>query len=143
MANINDVYAGGGRYLKVADLQGREPIVRIDHVGVELVGRAREEKLVVYFVGKEKGLKLNVTLARQIATIANSPETEDWPGVVLQLYPATAEYGGARYDVVRVRAPQRSAPRAAPPPAVIAPPTPRPNGSARASAPITEEDIPF
>ena len=62
-------YQGSQKYLKAGDLQGRPVIVTIRDVVVETVGQGRdsEEKPVVCFVGKEKGLVLNTTNGNSIA----------------------------------------------------------------------------
>lgn len=100
---INDIFPG--RYLKVPDLQGREWTLTIDKVEREPMGRTREVKPVVYFVGAAKALKLNVTMARAIAEIAHSDETDDWRGVVVCLFAAFADFGKQTYPVVRLKAP--------------------------------------
>jgi hypothetical protein len=102
MANINDIYPS--RYLKAADLGGATPTVSIARVVQELAGRARESKLVVYFVNKTKGLLLNKTNALALAAIAGSPETDHWVGLKVQLFATTATFGGQSYPVVRVQA---------------------------------------
>ena len=101
--NINDAFPS--RFLKADDLQGREPVVTIARVTFEPMGRARDVKAVVYFVGKTKGMKLNKTMAAAIERIAGSPLTEDWIGVAVCLYATSADFGTETYPVVRVKAP--------------------------------------
>ena len=47
MPNINDVFPS--TYLKASDIRGKEPVVTIDRVEFEPVGRKREMKAVIYF----------------------------------------------------------------------------------------------
>lgn len=103
MANLNDIFPS--RYLKAQDLQAREWVLTIERVEFEPMGRAREVKPVVYFVGRAKGLKLNKTMATAIAAIADSPETETWRGVVVALFPTFADFGKQTFPVVRIKAP--------------------------------------
>src|SRR5258708_1869484 len=105
--NLNDLFPS--KWLKSYDLQGHEPVVTIDRIELEAMGRTREALPVVYFRGKAKGLKLNKTIATAIAAIAGSPDIARWPGTPLQLYATTATFGGQAFQVVRVRAPIRSA----------------------------------
>jgi hypothetical protein len=101
--NILDAFPS--RYLKAADLQGRDANVTIERVDFEPMGRTREIKAVIYFVGKAKGLKLNKTMATAIAQIAGSPLTERWTGVRVNLFVTSATFGAESYTVVRVQAP--------------------------------------
>ena len=50
-----------GKYLKGADLQGREVDVVIESIQIANVGDDEERKFVAYFLGKTKGMVLNVT----------------------------------------------------------------------------------
>jgi hypothetical protein len=54
--------------------------LKIKTVVMETLGEDREEKMVVYFVGKQKGLVLNLTNFNTIARICGSDETDDWDG---------------------------------------------------------------
>jgi hypothetical protein len=107
--NILDAFPS--KYLKLHELQGKEPIVTIARVALEAMGRTREVCPVVYFVGKSKGLKLNKTMATAIAAIAGSPLTEAWVGAKLQLFGASATFGDQAFPVIRIKA--ATAPRLA------------------------------
>jgi len=106
--NINDALPS--KYLKAHDLRGVEPVVTIERVEMETVGRTREKAPILYFRGKAKGLKLNRTMAAAITTIAGSPMTEAWAGVQVRLYATTADFGPQTYPVVRVKAATAAAP---------------------------------
>lgn len=162
MPNMSDLFPS--RYLKSADLQGREPVVTIARVEVETFrGRTQELKAVLYFEGKQKGLKLNKTLATMVARIACSTQTEAWIGVQVQLYAATADFGSETFDVVRIKAPVGRVapkPRPVPTPAPVLAATgtdgfldnelpavgsvrPAPRVAPRVTSELTDSDIPF
>lgn len=87
-------------YLKAADLHGGRVTVVIDNVVIENIGD--EDKPVVYFQGKEKGLVLNKTNANMIEEIAKTDETEDWHDVRVVLYSTRVDFQGRRVDAIRV-----------------------------------------
>jgi hypothetical protein len=103
MGNINDSFPSV--YLKANDLKGADVVVIIDHVTTEAVGRAKDVKPIVYFKNRQKGLVLNKTNAAKITTIAGTPETDEWNGVRVVLYPSETEFGGEMVDCIRVKAP--------------------------------------
>lgn len=109
MPSINNIFPS--RYLKAHELQGKEPVVTIAKVALEAMGRSRDVCPVVYFRDKAKGLKLNITMARAIAAIAGSDDTDHWTGTVVQLFATTDEFATKTFPVVRIKAPLRSAPR--------------------------------
>lgn len=95
------------KYLKAADLQGRRITATIDQVEMANIGDDTD-KMVVYFVGKEKGFVLNRTNANMIAEIAKSEETEDWHGVKIVIFPTRVDFQGRRVDAIRVDYPAQS-----------------------------------
>jgi len=121
------------KYLKASDIAAAQPVVQIDRVVVEQVGREQEHKPVVYFVGKSKGVVLNKTNARAIAQIAGSSETDDWAGTSVQLYVAQVEFSGESMEAIRIRAPRAAQPKRQP-----TPPTPPPPPAAEDA-----DDCPF
>lgn len=100
--NINDAFPSN--YLKAADLQGREPTVTIDMVKMEKMGD--DDKMVVYFSGKEKGMVQNKTNATTIAD-AYGPETEGWDGRQIKLVTAWVDFQGRSVQALRVRPPDQ------------------------------------
>jgi len=115
MGNINDAFPSN--YLKASDLHGAEPVVTIDRVTFEPVGRQREMKAVLYFAGKDKGLVLNKTNATKISQLTGSPETDDWAGMRIKLFPTETEFGGESVECIRIKAaPANGRPAALPPP---------------------------
>ncbi len=104
---LNDLFPS--RYLKAADLHGREVACVISHVATELMEgqHGREQKAVVNFRGKEKGLVLNQVNANTIAD-AYGDETDDWSGCTIILYPTRTQFGSKMVDCVRIRVPVRT-----------------------------------
>jgi hypothetical protein len=100
LPNINDAFPSN--YLKASDLQGRQPVVTIDRVEFEPVGRAREMKPILYFAGKDKGVVLNKTNANKIASISGSTMTEDWTGIRVTLFATHVEFQGETVEAIRI-----------------------------------------
>ena len=99
------------RYLKAADLQGRAARVTIDSCAYEQMGDG-QNKPVLSFVGKQKGLVLNKTNA-QLLVAAYGDDADAWRGKSLEIYPDRTPMQGKIVDCIRVRVPV--------PPAVQAP----------------------
>lgn len=139
MPNINDAFPSN--YLKASDLQGHQAVVTIDRVEFEPVGRDREMKAVVYFIGKQKGLVLNKTNARKITEVTGSALTEEWHGLAIVLYQTEAEFGGETVECIRVKPVQKAKMQRmtpAPPP-----PKPEPEPERELVGALTDDDIPF
>ena len=133
MANIHDAFPS--KYLRASDLGGESPVVTIDRVDFEPVGRAREMKGVVYFTGKTKGLVLNKTNATKIAEVVGSLETDDWPASRVQLYATEVEFQGDMVETIRCKAPVNARKPAQKPTPVQPPPVEEP--------PMDADEIPF
>ena len=104
--NINSAFPSN--YLKASDLGEAQPVVTIDRVTVEPVGRDKEMKPVVYFQGKTNGIVLNKTNSKKIAEIAGSHETEDWTGVQIKLYATEVEFSGEQVEAIRIKSPKQA-----------------------------------
>lgn len=96
--NINTAFPS--KYLKSTDLQGRRATVEINSVEMQTIGK--DEKLVLYFKDKSKGLVLNKTNAITISEIVGSEDTDNWPGVMVVIYPTKTDFQGKRVDTIRV-----------------------------------------
>ena len=107
--NINKAFPS--KYLKASDLNDQTHVLKIADVKVEEVGQNKDTKPVAYFEGKKKGLVLNKTNSRKIANIAGSPETEDWVGVEIAIFPTETEFGGESVECIRVKPPKGSSRR--------------------------------
>lgn len=131
--NVNQAFPS--KYLRPADVGDGEPVVTIERVELEEVGRTKEVKPVVYFVGKTKGLILNRTNARKIEELVGSAETDDWPGHRIRLCVSAVEFGGETVDALRIKP---AGPSAATAPAAKPPARPMP-----APEDMIADDIPF
>ena len=88
------------KYLRAADLDGREPIVTINRVVLETLGDDR--KPVAYFDGKDKGLVLNKTNWNAIEDISGEDDCDNWKGVKVKLITAKVEFQGKRVAAIRI-----------------------------------------
>lgn len=100
------------KYLKAADLQGRE--VRLTMANVEREKIGDDFKPVLYFKGKERGLALNKTNAGTIAD-AYGDDSEDWFDQPIILFSVMVDFQGKVGPAIRCRVPtakdNKSAPR--------------------------------
>ena len=74
----------------------------IDTVTLEEVGQDREQKMVAYFRGKQKGLVLNKTNSHALASKFGD-DTDDWSGKSVQLYSEPVFFQGRKTDGLRLR----------------------------------------
>lgn len=107
--NINEAFPSN--YLKAADLQSRQVLVKMDRAEYEMIGD--DKKLILFFEGKEKGMVLNKTNANNIASLYG-PDTDDWRGQEIVLFEAMVDFQGKTVPAIRVRAPQKRPPQRAP-----------------------------
>lgn len=117
-------------YLKASDLGDKSPVVTIDRIEVEPIGRDKEMKPILYFQGKDKGLVLNKTNAKKIAELTGSKDTDDWAGCQIRIYATETEFGGETVECIRVKAVGTTK---------AAPPKPKPEPVAV----LEEDEIPF
>jgi hypothetical protein len=107
--------------LKAADLKGKSRIVTIERTPLEtLKGLDGKEtqKIVLCFENVAKSLPLNATNFDAVCDATGCPDTEDWPGQQIELYPTKTHMGGQLVDCIRIRRPSasRRVPAAPPPP---------------------------
>jgi hypothetical protein len=88
------------QYLAASDLQGRSVVVTMAHVSMEKVGN--DQKPILYFQGKEKGMVLNKTNATKISEMFGD-DTENWTGCKIVLYEAMVDFKGDTVAAIRVR----------------------------------------
>jgi hypothetical protein len=131
--NIDQAFPS--QYLKASDLAGAQPIVTIERLEFEPVGQKKEMKPILYFTGKDKGMVLNKTNARNIAHLVGTGETDEWVGARIRLYSANVEFQGEMVDSIRVKAAPPANWTGEAKQAPVAPPP--------VKAPISDEDIPF
>jgi hypothetical protein len=97
------------KYLKASDLQDRNVEVIMSRVEIEAIGDD-ERKPVLYFQGKTKGLVLNKTNARAIAT-GYGDDTAGWQGRSLTLFSAMVDFRGESVEAIRCRVPKKDTPK--------------------------------
>jgi hypothetical protein len=124
------------KYLKASDIpDGREVPVQIDAIQVEPMEQSGDDKPVLYFIGKKKGLVLNKTNAA-VLSAAFGDESDQWHGKSVLLFSAMTQYGGRMVPCLRIKL--------ARPPAIAAPPVEAANAELQqAAAAMDPADIPF
>ena len=90
-----------GTYLKASDLQDRETTAKMDDVRNEIIG-GDEEKPVLYFIGKTKGLVLNKTNANAIADV-HGFDTDNWHNKLITIFPTQTDFQGKIVPCIRVK----------------------------------------
>lgn len=124
------------KFLKAADLKGKEPKVVISHVEREKIGD--DMKLVVHFQGKDKGVVLNKGNSNTIAD-AYGDDTDDWAGREVVMLSVWTDYQGKPVQGLRFRIPtaRDNAPARREDPISSGP------APSRASVTVLDDDIPF
>lgn len=94
------------KYVKAADLGGKEIKLTIARVAMEEVGQGQnvETKPVVYFNGTDKGLVLNVTNGNNISHMYGD-DSDGWIGKQVTLFPAWVDFAGKTVEAIRVKPP--------------------------------------
>ena len=105
--NVNELYSSESSWLKAEHLPaGKEIPVTISET--EVTELDNKKKLVLKFVGKEKGLVLNKTNAMTIEHVYG-PESMSWIGKNILLFTTKVDYAGQMVDAIRVRVQLQSA----------------------------------
>ena len=112
MVNVNNMFPS--KWVKAADLQGKEIVVTIDRLGKEEVEQGAPPKYILYFEGKNKGMVLNKTNTGNLATI-HGPESDGWIGKQIQLFSTFVDFKGESVEAISIKAVA---------PASVAPPVP-------------------
>lgn len=119
-------------YVKADDLRGRDVPVVISDAKMEKLGN--DQKLVLYFQGKDKGMVCNKTNFGRIAFLYGD-ETDGWMGKEIILTSEFVEFQGRTVKGLRVKPPANGKP---------APQQPAPRVPGSAATPIDMNDeIPF
>jgi len=90
------------RYLAGDDLGGRRIEVIIREVILEEVGDEKENKPILYFEGKRKGMVLNKTNATVLAETFGD-DMEDWTGRKIELRTEKVSFQGKIHNALRVQ----------------------------------------
>ena len=114
MPNINDMFPS--KYLKASDVGDTDLALTIVAVDEETIGQGSDAdiKSVVYFSETPKGMVLNKTNAKAIASLYGD-ESDDWAGTQIRLYATEVDFKGEQMLALRVRlrAPQPARQRTA------------------------------
>lgn len=89
-----------GKYLRHEDLGTSRPVVTIKKVTVETVGD--DQKPVLYFAGKEKGLVCNKTNWNMVVELTGEDDSDNWVGKKIRLYVAKVDFQGKRVPAIRI-----------------------------------------
>lgn len=101
--NLNEAFPS--KYLKAADLGGRDVRLDMDYVEMCEMHGQEDEKPVLCFTNCTRGLVLNKTNATTIGDTYGS-ETDTWSGRPIVLFAAKTQFGSKQVDCIRVRAPE-------------------------------------
>jgi len=99
------------KWLKAGDLKGKAAVVTIDRAEMEVFKNDKgyeEDKLVVYFKNKKKGLICNQTNWDLISEVTGTDDDSAWPEHKIELYSRKVEMRGKQVDAIRVRAPTQA-----------------------------------
>lgn len=99
------------KYLKAADLQGREIRVAMEHVMMEEIKDPKDPEdakvvPVLYFRGVPKGLVVNKTIAKVIS-LGYGQETEAWRDQPIILFTAMVDAFGDTMEAIRAKLPRK------------------------------------
>lgn len=91
-------------YIGAWDLLGKDRTVEIESVSCKSLTsqRGTNKKPVIRFKGAEKALVCNKTNGKTIANMYG-PNTDDWVGKKITIYPGTTSAGGETVECIRVR----------------------------------------
>ena len=93
------------KYLKAILLPEDTPVVlTMSGVKTELVGQGNdaENKAVLYFQGKDKGLILNKTNGNTIMDLYGE-DSDEWIGQKIAIFRTTTDYAGKTVECIRVK----------------------------------------
>lgn len=99
------------KYLKASDLGTKRHKVKISKVELADVSgdvEVPEEKPILFFEGKGKGLVLNRTNAGTIEE-AYGDETDAWAGKEIEIFATTTDFKGKRVPCIRIDVPKSAA----------------------------------
>ena len=98
---VGDIYVSEGKSLKAEDLQGKARKLQIESYDtVEFDGA---QKIVLSFVGAQKGLVLNITNANRITANLGTDDIDGWVGKEIIIYPTMTEFSGKQVPCIRVK----------------------------------------
>lgn len=108
MADVQDVrQMFDSAYIGAWDLQGKDATVTIARVvagELAKAGTSKKDKApIMYFEGKDKGMVLNKTNMRIIASLYGGFKVKQWIGKPITLFATTCQFGPNTVDCIRVK----------------------------------------
>jgi len=102
MVNVNEAFPSN--WVSAHDLKGKDVTLIICKSNVQDLGKPGEQdrKLCIWFNGTEKGMALNVINRNTIIDLYG-PETDNWHGESITLYPTQTEWKSKMVDCIRIR----------------------------------------
>ncbi len=97
---LNDAFPS--KFITAADLRGQDHTVTIQDVQMGEVGQNSDVKPILFFVDKPKGMVMNKTNGNTIASTLG-PDTDNWRGHSITIYPSVTTFNGEEVDCIRVR----------------------------------------
>jgi hypothetical protein len=101
------------RFLSGDEINGHVVPVTIKEVKKETVKENPKDPqskdvpvFIVYFEGKERGVKLNKTRANEIKSVTGADDTDHWVGQKVFLYTKPQRAFGELYNVIHIRGSQ-------------------------------------
>ena len=92
------------KYICAEDLRGEVVPVTIERITQEEMPNGDGElRPVLYFVGRKKGMVLNKTNAKRIASLYGD-DTDMWMGKTIAIYPSETDLRGETVPCIRVKA---------------------------------------
>lgn len=92
------------KYLRASDIGDRTVKVKIESAAVEEMADSKDQKPVLYFVGKDRGLVLNRTNAALLASRIGD-DVDSWVGREIQLVSEPVNFQGRTVDGIRIKVP--------------------------------------
>jgi|TARA_B100001971_G_C17940665_1_gene407482 hypothetical protein len=89
------------KYVSSADIDS-PVVVTMDKISIEEVGEGKDELPVLSFTDYDKGLVLNKTNTKKIASI-HGTETLDWADKQIVLIKSVTSYKGEEIDCIRIK----------------------------------------
>jgi hypothetical protein len=103
--NIKELFPR--KYANGSDLNGKPYTFTVRTVqleSIQLPGKPAENKPVIYFQEAHRGIILTRALAEQVAEILASPDTDNWQGRKVTIFPLPMRVAGVDRIAIRARA---------------------------------------
>jgi len=98
------------RYVSGEEIVGKEVPLVIKDIKKELAysptTKQKEPVIVVYFEGKERGVRLGKERAKEIKAIVGSDDTDTWKGKSVVMYTVKKNAFGGERDILHFKAKQ-------------------------------------